>query len=286
MSWEQDGPKIAGCDPPGLCHRNRYFRGKLLTVGDYVVEQSYHIARRHLVNRALHGWGVISGLVVTLDKGLLGISKGLAFDRQGRELVVCKDLVFARDSDLLWLSDGLQDELPGDRPKEDTRYLLSAHHAERGIDGVRVDDGYGDSGWEANHVCETLVFSLTRNPMSGKPAPSREEPGSPADPSQGAEDFELCRTASLSRKSGLDIDLDAPVPLARIVVGLDRAGTRVFSLIDDTYHRRRIDISASRVIPETVVEPRTGGPLIFEPTPAVASTDEPGVGTVPDGEER
>ena len=52
----------------------------------------------------------------------------------------------------------------GDRtvdPQQRAHYLLAAHYAECPIDGVRVDDGCGAATCEANHVCETVVYSLT-----------------------------------------------------------------------------------------------------------------------------
>ncbi len=42
--------------------RNRYFYGKLLTVRDFEVEQRYHSGKRALLNRLVHGAGVVCGL--------------------------------------------------------------------------------------------------------------------------------------------------------------------------------------------------------------------------------
>ena len=42
--------------------RNRYFYGKLLTVRDFEVEQRYHCTKRALLNRLVHGAGVVCGL--------------------------------------------------------------------------------------------------------------------------------------------------------------------------------------------------------------------------------
>jgi hypothetical protein len=40
--------------------RPRYFAGKLLTAEDFELEQRYHIAKRWLLNRELHGAGTVS----------------------------------------------------------------------------------------------------------------------------------------------------------------------------------------------------------------------------------
>src|ERR1051326_8907633 len=73
--------------------RNKYFQGKRLTADSFRVEQDYLIERRHLVNRAIHGWGVVYGYGVdvhTPEAGSddvpsdsLDIGPGLALDECG-----------------------------------------------------------------------------------------------------------------------------------------------------------------------------------------------------------
>jgi len=195
MSCDEKSPKIAGhCGPCSPATRNRYFRGKLLTVSDYQAEQRYMIARRRLTNRAMLGWGVVSGFALTVDdkQRVLRIGAGVALDRRGREVVACEEVALAGEHDQLWLARGkcgLEAVAPpkeagdegsrqpgeggepprcgyeaGDRtvyPQKRAYYLLAAHYAECPIDGVRVDDGCGAATCEANHVCETVVYSLT-----------------------------------------------------------------------------------------------------------------------------
>ena len=73
--------------------RNRYFYGKLLTVRDFEVEQRYHCSKRALLNRLLHGAGVVCGLGVTAsDESTLMIESGVALDYQGREIVLPETL--------------------------------------------------------------------------------------------------------------------------------------------------------------------------------------------------
>ena len=74
--------------------RNRYFYGKLLTVRDFEAEQNYSDVKRRLVNRIVHGAGVVCGLGVTLsDDTTLIIESGMALDYQGREIVIEEPLV-------------------------------------------------------------------------------------------------------------------------------------------------------------------------------------------------
>jgi hypothetical protein len=197
MSCHCDEPRTAtDCTPcsPGI--RNRYFRGKLLTVADYEAEQRYAIQRRRLVNRQMLGWGIVSGFRVTPAEGEIGgqdvvIGEGFAFDRLGRELVACEPVQLNEPGDVVWLTRGRSGLERGQPPKEqvatlpvrreaavqevqaesadfakpppdqDAHYLLCAHYAERLIDRVVVKEGCGDPVCEANHICETVVYSLT-----------------------------------------------------------------------------------------------------------------------------
>ncbi len=69
--------------------RNRYFYGKLLTVRDFMTEQTYFSDKGRLLNRLLFGSGVVSGLqVVAVDDKSISIETGVALDQQGREIVV------------------------------------------------------------------------------------------------------------------------------------------------------------------------------------------------------
>lgn len=69
--------------------RNRYFYGKLLTVRDFMSEQTYFSDKRRLTNRLLFGSGVIAGLqVVAVDDKSVSVETGVALDQLGREIVV------------------------------------------------------------------------------------------------------------------------------------------------------------------------------------------------------
>ncbi|MDB5054010.1 MAG: hypothetical protein JWM44_2060 [Bacilli bacterium] len=69
--------------------RNLFFKGKLLTVRDFESEQKYFNDKRRLLNRLLHGIGVVSGLqVVRVDDKQISLESGVALDNLGREIVV------------------------------------------------------------------------------------------------------------------------------------------------------------------------------------------------------
>lgn len=71
--------------------RLRFFNGRLLTAADFALEQNYFRGKLKLHNRALHGFGIVSGLKVAVQSGKVVVSAGLALDCEGNELVVETD---------------------------------------------------------------------------------------------------------------------------------------------------------------------------------------------------
>ena len=71
--------------------RLRFFNARLLTAGDFALEQNYFRGKLKLHNRALHGFGIVSGLKVTVQSGKVVVTAGLALDCEGNELVVETD---------------------------------------------------------------------------------------------------------------------------------------------------------------------------------------------------
>ena len=68
--------------------RSRFFTGQVLTADDLQREQDYHRDKARLHNRFLHGWGVVAGLTVSLDQGVVVVAPGLALDCAGNELIL------------------------------------------------------------------------------------------------------------------------------------------------------------------------------------------------------
>lgn len=74
--------------------RNKYFYGKLLTVKDFDIEQTYFNDKRRLINRLLLGPGVVCGLQVlspAIDR--ITLEPGVAMDHSGREIIVREPVV-------------------------------------------------------------------------------------------------------------------------------------------------------------------------------------------------
>lgn len=87
-----------GCDEEndGLKQfvKNKYFYGKLMTVRDFDTEQKYFDRKRHLINRLIHGVGIVCGLDVSIIKDPMdgkikaNLNRGVALDCCGNEIVV------------------------------------------------------------------------------------------------------------------------------------------------------------------------------------------------------
>ena len=74
--------------------RNQYYYGKLITQQDFVSEQQYMNDKRRLINRFLHGAGIVAGLqVVRMDDRSFSLEAGLALDETGREILVDKPTI-------------------------------------------------------------------------------------------------------------------------------------------------------------------------------------------------
>jgi hypothetical protein len=70
--------------------RMHYMSGMLLTAEELATEQTYHVERRRLLNRMLHGAGVVTGLELTggPGDGTVTVAPGFALDRCGREILI------------------------------------------------------------------------------------------------------------------------------------------------------------------------------------------------------
>lgn len=173
-----DGCCDQACDSG---RRNRFYPNKRTTPDTWTVEQDYQQQRRRLVNRAIHGWGVVYGFKLALvdddgcsgDGGMrLAIGEGFALDPCGRELLqvgkrpleVAHLLAFDRAGKYLPPPEqrcGPRDpRSPWPPEAGELCFLLSAHYAERWIVPVAVRDPCQCEGQEWDQVCETVRYSL------------------------------------------------------------------------------------------------------------------------------
>jgi len=71
--------------------RNKYFSGKLMSEKDFQDEQDYHNEKRRLHNQWLHGYGVATGLEVSVSDdppGNVRVEAGYAIDRAGNDVIL------------------------------------------------------------------------------------------------------------------------------------------------------------------------------------------------------
>jgi|ERR1043166_176592 hypothetical protein len=116
-----------------------YFTGPVLTADELQLEQKYFIEKHKLHNRALHGFGIVSGLKVTVAGGLLIVAPGLAIDCEGNELVV--------DSEQTIAPSGLGDLRIA---------YLGVRYFEKCVDPVPAVDG----GEASSHIQESFELTL------------------------------------------------------------------------------------------------------------------------------
>ena len=139
--------------------RSRYFYGKLLTVDDFETEQKYMNDKRRMINRFLHGSGVVCGMhVVRVDDRTISVEMGLALDFAGREIVV--DAPIIRKLDMI---DGYDDTAG-----EDGYLYLCIEYAEQETEPVHSITGAGARGTgevEYNKYAEGYrIFFTTQEP--------------------------------------------------------------------------------------------------------------------------
>lgn len=146
------------------CERNKYFYGKLLSVEDFESEQRYMNNKRRLINRFMHGCGVVCGLnVVSVSEDTVSLEAGLALDFAGREIVVDKPVLKK-----LSAIDGFSEQIQN---TENSSYrYLCIEYAEFERDpvyGVTGADALGE-GEYYNRVSEGYRIFLTAQEPEGE----------------------------------------------------------------------------------------------------------------------
>lgn len=162
--------------------RNRYYSRKRITPDTWQVEQNYQQQRRHLLNRAIHGWGVVYGLALDIEKGnpcsddgeqRVMVKPGLALDPCGRELLQVEKQPLDLNTVLIFDAQGKLVDPPEDRCRRTDKHfpwgpeaekycvLLRAHYAERSIAPVAIRDPCQCEQQEWDQVCETVCYSVT-----------------------------------------------------------------------------------------------------------------------------
>ncbi|MBI5351311.1 MAG: hypothetical protein HZB50_01605 [Chloroflexi bacterium] len=131
---------------PSPYKRLNYFSGQFLTQADLQTEQSYFIGKRRLHNIHIFGYGVVSGLNVSVSKDQsegLTISSGYAIDVRGNELF-------------------LPDTVQMNFPKNTREAYLALYWAERESDFVPAQEGSIASRVEEFAILKYVVEDPSR----------------------------------------------------------------------------------------------------------------------------
>lgn len=68
--------------------RVNYFGEQFLRTQEFVDEQAYHVAMRRRHNIGQHVWGIVSGLELVVEEGVVYVNAGMGVDGFGREIVL------------------------------------------------------------------------------------------------------------------------------------------------------------------------------------------------------
>ncbi len=148
---------------PNNFRRARYFHGMLLGDRDFTEEQHYHLQKRWLLNRTLHGSGVACGLELERIEGSnrkIEVGRGVALDRHGREIVVCEPLELDLTKVPGWPQSTVTKppataaECVKQMSAEPATYYLGIAYCDRGVAPVPV--------YSAGDECEHKVCEYSR----------------------------------------------------------------------------------------------------------------------------
>ena len=177
MSANQDK---AVCDYNEF-RRTRYFHGMLLDDKDFRDEQNYHAGKRRLLNRLLHGSGIVCGLTACWnDKtGKVDVSSGLALDCCGNEIWVNHKLELSLSQLINGMAD-TKDKDPCSPPVQPgtKSYRLVICYKETDTDPVSVylpGAGCDERACENSRTKEGYCFKL----VEGEKCPPYQLPAGP-----------------------------------------------------------------------------------------------------------
>ena len=144
--------------------RNNYYYGKMLTSRDFQNEQSYMNDKRRLVNRLLHGVGIVYGMdVIEADDSSIVLQSGLALDAAGREIVVPRTQVIKLST------------IEGYADLQTEHAFLGIAYAEEDTDPVYavMNEGTGEEGRQFNRKKERYRLFLPAFLVPGAALKSR-----------------------------------------------------------------------------------------------------------------
>ncbi len=138
-----------GKDNATLFERNRYYQGKLLTSGDFKLEQDYMNGKRQFINSRLLGCGITYGLTVCMMDGQsIRVDEGSAIDSEGREIIVPSAVIKNLSS------------MKGFKEVESADALLCLRYKEEAVHPVYCNIQNTGNEYECSHIEEGYELYL------------------------------------------------------------------------------------------------------------------------------
>ena len=133
--------------------RTHYFSGRLLSADDFLAEQNYLRDKQRFRNLHVHGYGVISGLSVSVRTpgSHISLSPGMAIDAIGREMCVLTPVEFTL-------------------PSTKSRWQVSVHYVEaeaRPMPSISADTGEAGAT-QSSRIEEGVEVVVTPIGTTGK----------------------------------------------------------------------------------------------------------------------
>lgn len=220
--------------------RPNYFAGQVLTADDFRAEQEYHRKKRQLLNRMLHGYGVVCGLRVVPARhpARVIVEPGLALDAAGREIVLPEPA----EVDLAARPDG---DARQERDPQAKRFI-ALEYAERETDLAPVAAPGDEEARRPTRIEEGYRLSVRSEPTTLEDRSRDELEVAIADAVRvGGSPRILYRLlARLASRPCPPVPADCALTLAAVEPGEGRIGIQQ---IDNSTHRRVV-LSSARVL--------------------------------------
>ena len=137
----------------------RYFDGEILDQQIFIAEQNYHNQKRKLLNKMLHGWGVVCGLKVKATNPPspnIIVEPGMALDCHGNEILVCEEQTVDLSAKICIQKPQEDPCLEDTEERKDTALYVVIRYQEIPSDRVH---SYAPSGDCGEKICD---YSRTR----------------------------------------------------------------------------------------------------------------------------
>jgi hypothetical protein len=151
--------------------RLRFFNGRLLTAGDFALEQDYFRGKQKLHNRELHGFGIVTGLKVSVESGKVVVAAGLALDCEGNELVLGANETLSVPSASLQTAyvnlNFVEQELNKDATTNEATVIREAAVPDVGAQNFNLRHRHLRGRWLACGNCHPLTIARLRRSAGG-----------------------------------------------------------------------------------------------------------------------